>query len=179
MGGLVDLFQEKAFALLFVVLMAVPALPLPTGGATHAFEIVVVLGAAQLLAGRRTIWLPQRWRALAVAGPAGPRRSIERLIGLIARLERFSKPRLPFLFGHRLSDAVFALLVIAGAAGAFLAVPFTGLDTLPALGVVLVSLGFLLEDFLVVAAGIVAGATGIVLEIALGKAAIEGTGVIF
>ena len=37
--------------------------------------------------------------------------------------------------------------MIAGSLGAFLAPPFTGLDTLPALGVVLLSLGVLLEDF--------------------------------
>ena len=37
--------------------------------------------------------------------------------------------------------------------GAFLAPPFTGLDTLPSLGVVLLSLGVLLEDFAVVASG--------------------------
>jgi hypothetical protein len=40
--------------------------------------------------------------------------------------------------------------VIGGSVGAFFAPPFTGLDTLPALGVVLLSLGVLLKDFLVV-----------------------------
>jgi len=43
-----------------------------------------------------------------------------------------------------LSGIVFGLLVLGGSAGAFLAPPFTGLDTLPALGVVLLSLGVLL-----------------------------------
>jgi hypothetical protein len=50
-------------------------------------------------------------------------------------------------------DRVFGLLVVAGSAGAFFAPPFTGLDTLPALGVGLLSLGVLLEDFAVVATG--------------------------
>ena len=81
---------------------------------------------------------------------------------LIRRLERLSRPRLTFLFDHRLSNIVFGVLVIAGCAGAFLAPPFTGLDTLPALGVVLLSLGVLLEDFLVVVVGIVVGAAGVV-----------------
>ena len=66
------------------------------------------------------------------------------------------------------------LLVVAGSAGAFFAPPFTGRDTLPALGVVLLSPGVLLEDFAVVAAGMLVGAAGIVLEIALGAAAIHG-----
>ena len=77
-------------------------------------------------------------------------------------LERFSRPRLTFLFDHRLSNIVFGLLVIAGCAGAFLAPPFTGLDTLPALGVVLLSLGVLLEDFLLVVLGVAVGVAGVV-----------------
>jgi hypothetical protein len=80
--GLIDLFGPKSFALLFVILLGVPALPLPTGG------------------------VPRRW-----------------------------------LFHHRASNAAFGLLVIAGAAAAFPAPPFSGPDTLPALGVVVLSLG--------------------------------------
>jgi hypothetical protein len=175
LGSLIDLFEEKAFAMLFVVLLGVPALPLPTGGATHVFEIVAALTALQLIAGRDSIWLPQRWRALNLGGDK-QQRFLAGLMKLIRRLERFSRPRLRFLFEHRLTNVVFGLLALGGTIGAFLAPPFTGLDTLPALGVVLVSLGVLLEDIAVVIAGIVVGAGGIVLEIVLGKAAIKGIG---
>ena len=74
---------------------------------------------------------------------------------------------------------VFGLLVIGGSAGAFFAPPFTGLDTLPALGVVLLSLGVLLEDALVVAVAVAVGIAGVALEIALGAAAIHGLRTIF
>jgi hypothetical protein len=83
------------------------------------------------------------------------------------------------LFDHEASNTVFGLLVIAGSLGAFLAPPFTGLDTLPSLGVVLVSLGVVLEDFAVVVLGLIVGGAGILLEIVLGKAAIRGIGNIF
>lgn len=66
--------------------------------------------------------------------------------------------------------------MIAGSLGAFVAVPFTGLDTLPALGVVLVSLGVLLEDFAVAVVGTVALIAGVALEIVVGWAAVEGLG---
>jgi len=132
-----------------------------------------VLLAAQLVAGRDHIWLPMRWRNLQLAGPR-QQRFLAGLMRLIRRLERISRPRLRFLFDHRLSNIVFGVLVIAGCAGAFLAPPFTGLDTLPALGVVLLSLGVLLEDFAIVAAGLIVGAAGVVLEIVLGSAAIKG-----
>jgi hypothetical protein len=173
LGSLVELFAEKSFAILFVVLLGVPALPLPTGGATHVFEIIAMVLALQLIAGRREIWLPQRWRTLELAG-AKRRRFIGALIRMIRRLERFSRPRLRFAFAHRASNVVFGVLVIAGCLGAFLAPPFTGLDTLPALGVVLLSLGVLLEDFAVVVVAVVVGVIGVVLEVALGSAVIKG-----
>jgi hypothetical protein len=178
LGGLIELFEEKSFALLFVLLLGVPALPLPTGGATHVFEIIAALLALQLIAGRDTIWLPARWCKLELAGKR-QQRFLAGLMRMIRRLERFSKPRLRFLFDRRISNVVFGLLVVAGTAGAFLAPPFTGLDTLPALGVVLLSLGFLLEDIAVVVLGVVIGFSGVLLEFLLGKAAIEGIGNLF
>jgi hypothetical protein len=178
LGGLIEFFGKKSFALVFVLLLGVPALPLPTGGATHVFEIIAVLVALQLIAGREGIWLPQRWRGVELAG--GRReRFIAGLMKLIRRLERFSRPRFRFLFNHRLSNIFFGALVIAGSAGAFFAPPFTGLDTLPALGVVLLSLGVLLEDVLVVVVALVVGAAGVVLEIVLGSAAVHGVGSLF
>src|SRR3954468_24660202 len=146
LASLIELFEEKSFAILFVVLLGVPALPLPTGGATHVFEIVGALLAAQFIAGRTVIWLPRRWRKLELAGDK-QQRFLAALMRMIRRLERISRPRLRFLFDHRLSNIIFGVLVIAGCLGAFLAPPFTGLDTLPALGVVLLSLAVLLEDF--------------------------------
>jgi hypothetical protein len=178
LGSLVELFEEKSFAILFVLLLALPALPLPTGGATHVFEVIAVLLALQLIAGRTEIWLPQRWRGLELAGDK-QRRLISGLMKLIRRLERFSRPRLRFLFDHRLSNIVFGLLVIAGCTGAFFAPPFTGLDTLPALGVVLLSLGVLLEDVVVVVGALVVGVAGVALEIVLGSAAIHEIGKLF
>jgi hypothetical protein len=178
LGSLIGLFEEKSFALLFVLLLGVPALPLPTGGVTHVFEIIAVLLALQLIAGREEIWLPERWRKLQLAG-GKQQRFINGLMKMIRRLERLSRPRLRFLFNHRLTNIVFGVLVIAGSAGAFVAPPFSGLDTLPALAVVLLSLGVLLEDFVVVAVALALGVGGVVLEFVLGRAAINGIGKLF
>jgi hypothetical protein len=178
LGGLIELFEEKSFAILFVLLLGVPALPLPTGGATHVFEVIAVLLALQLIAGRDEIWLPERWRRLELAGDK-QQRFLAGLMKMIRRLERFSKPRLTFLFDHRISNIIFGVLVIGGTVGAFFAPPFTGLDTLPALGVVLLALGVLLEDILVVLVGIVVGAVGVILEIVLGSAAVHGISSLF
>jgi hypothetical protein len=178
LGGLIDVFGRKSFAVIFILLLGVPALPLPTGGATHVFEIIAILLAVQLIAGREKIWLPRRWCAIELAGPRR-QRFIRGLLRVIRRLERFSKPRATVLFDHRTSNAVFGLLAAVGSLAAFLAPPFTGLDTLPALGVVLISLAVLLEDIAIVVAGVVVAAAGITLEILLGRAALHGISGLF
>jgi hypothetical protein len=168
-GALLDLFEEKGFALLFIILLGVSALPLPTGGATHVFDIIAVLVAAQLVAGKNKISMPKRWCKVPLAG-SKQQRFLSALLKLLRFLERSSRPRLRVLFDHRASNIVFGLTAITFTAGAFVAVPFSGLDTLPALGVVLVSVGVLLEDFAIVSVGWFVGVAGIALEITLGRA---------
>jgi hypothetical protein len=43
LGSLAELFGQRSFALLFVLLLGVPALPVPTGGASHVFEVIAIL----------------------------------------------------------------------------------------------------------------------------------------
>jgi hypothetical protein len=171
-GALLDRFEKKSFAILFIILLGVSALPLPTGGATHVFDVIAVLVAAQLVVGKDKISMPERWLKVPLAG-SKQQRLLNGLLKLLRFLERSSRPRLRVLFDHRASNIVFGLTVITFTAGAFLAVPFSGLDTLPALGVVVVSVGVLLEDFAIVSLGLFVGVAGIVLEIALGRAVLS------
>jgi len=96
LGSLIDVFGEKGFAICFVLLLGVPALPLPTGGVTHVFEIIAVLLAVQLIAGRKQIWLPKRW--IKLEWRPHQQRFINGLMRMIRRIERFlSAPAaLPF-----------------------------------------------------------------------------------
>ena len=175
LGDLVDAFGEKSFAVTFVVLLAVPALPLPTGGVTHVFEAVAMLIALQLVVGRRSIWLPARWRRLDLGGPTG-----ERLTGTLVRrirwFERFSRPRWASLTRGWWSRTLFGALVFVFSLTAFLAPPFSGLDTLPALGVVVMSLGVLLADFVLVAAGTLIGSIGVAAVVGLGGIVVRALG---
>ncbi len=175
LGSLTDLFQERSFAVLFVLLLALPALPLPTGGVTHVFELIAMLLAVQLIAGRRKVWLPDRVRRREL-GPAAQKRFADVLLKRIRWLERHSRPRLRMLLGYRISGSVYGLVVLGLCVAAFVAPPFTGLDTLPALGVVVISVGILLDDALLVLAGLVIGAVGIALVIVLGSLAARGVG---
>jgi hypothetical protein len=173
LGGLIDLFEEKAFAIIFLILMALPALPIPTGGVTHVTEIITFLVALQLIIGRRTIWLPKKWLKLN-AGKSLKGKAGRRFMAVIKWFERFSRPRWSGLLtstpGRSISGLVVALFTLA----AFVAPPFSGLDTLPALGVVVLSLGLILEDSLIAAAGIIIGIVGIGVEISAGTALYAG-----
>jgi len=178
LGSLTELFQEKSFAVLFVLLLALSALPLPTGGVTNVFELIAMLLALELIAGRKKVWLPERWRRRELGG-VEQNRSSERLLRWIRWLERHSRPRLGFLLTHRLSGVFFGALVFVLTLAGFVAPPFTGLDTLPSLGVVLLSLGVLLDDALLALVGVVVGAIGALLVVILGKLAYSGVRSLF
>ena len=178
LGSLVHTFGGKSFAILLVVLLAIPALPLPTGGISHLFLLIGGLIALEMIAGRKEVWLPQRWHRLKLGG--GRREQfVSALMRLIRRLERYSRPRLRFLFRLPLFDRLVGVLVLIGATGAFVAPPFSGLDTLPALGVVMLALSLLLEDGLIAAGGVLVSAVGVALEIVLGAAAFHGVSSFF
>ena len=172
LGNLTELFGPRSFALVFVVLMALPALPVPTGGATHVLEVVTMLVALQLLVGRRCVWLPARWQRLQLASPSR-QKLLNALLWRIRRLERFSRPRATSLFDHRATTSAFGLLVFALTLSAFLAPPFSGLDTLPSLGVVVIGLGVLNRDIVLALAGAVIGAVGVATVLALGDLVVK------
>jgi hypothetical protein len=147
--------------------MFVPALPLPTGGITHVFEAITVLLGAEMVFGSRTIWLPARWRDREL-GETTTKKAIPFMVRRIRWFERFSRRRGARLFQQRWFLRVLGLIVIALAAAAAIAPPFSGLDTVPALGAVVVALAIVLEDVLILGIGVMIGAGGIALIVTLG-----------
>ena len=158
-------------------IIAIPALPLPTGGVTHVFEVIAMLLALELIIGRRQVWLPDRWLQREL--PEGIEKQGAVLIKRIRWIERHSMARLGALLDTRVSGIAFGVVVLGLTITAFLAPPFTGLDTLPSLGIVLISLGVLFEDALLALIGLVIGAAGVVLVIVLGRAAVHEVGRLF
>jgi hypothetical protein len=171
-GSLTDLFGEKSFAVLFVLLLAVPALPLPTGGVTHVFEVIAMLLALELIAGRRHVWLPRRWRRKEI-GEQTRETFTKSFLPRIRWIERHSHARLGFLLSYRFAGILYGLVMLALSLAAFFAPPFTGLDTIPSLGAVLVSLGVLLEDPLLGLLGFVIGVAGILIVVFLAKQVVD------
>ena len=75
---------------------------------------------------------------------------------------------------RRVRAFVFALSLTA-----FVAPPFSGLDTLPALGVVVLALAILLEDIVLAGVGLVIGAVGAALVLFLGGVVLRLVGNLF
>jgi hypothetical protein len=169
LGALSDVFEEKTFAVTMLLLMFLPATPLPTGGVTHVFEVINVLVALQMVFFRKELWLPKRFQRRELGGLT-TEKALPFIIKRIRWFEKFSRPRFPRLIRQRWFLAIVGLIVIAFTVGAAIAPPFSGLDTLPALGVVVIALGIILEDVVVIAIGTVIGTGGIVLVITVGAA---------
>jgi hypothetical protein len=172
LGSLSGAFSERSFAATILLLMFVPALPLPTGGVTHVFEGITVILAAEMVLGRRTIWLPERWQGRQL-GATTTKKAIPFVIRWVRRVERFSRPRGAWLFRQGWMLRVLGLCFIALAVAAAVAPPFSGLDTLPAMGAIAVALAMIFEDIVLFALGIILGTAGVVLIVTIGAAIVH------
>lgn len=172
LGSLSAVFAEKAFAVTILLLMFPAALPLPTGGITHVFEAITVMLAAQMVLGRRTVWLPARWKAREL-GAMTTDRAVPFMLRVIRRFERIAKPRGAHLLELRWATRVCGLLLGALATAAAFAPPFSGLDTLPALGVVAIALSMILGDVVILGIGVFIGAGGAIVIVTLGASVVR------
>lgn len=172
-AGLLNAFGEYAAPSAIIGLMAIPATPLPTGGFTYILNGLSLLFAAQMVLGIRQISLP---------GPLKSRElpqslvniSIKPLVALISRIENHSRLRMMGVVSQEWSYRLTGLFIIFGCLGAVFAPPFSGLDTLPALGIILMCLGFILKDGMFWLAGIATSGLGIILEVTVGVALFAG-----
>ena len=164
-----EVFGEKSFAVIILLLMAIPALPIPTGGITHIFEIITVLLILELLVGMKKVWLPKRWKHMKL--PKAVRNKV--MPALLKRIKWFearSNPRWQMIFHKELTFRMIWAAALAFTVLAFFSPPFSGLDTLPALGVVFICLSIILDDAVILAAGLGVGSLGVFLVIGLGTA---------
>lgn len=177
-AGLGSIFEEKSFAITFLVLMFPASLPLPTGGVTHLFEGVTMLLSLELIAQRKTIWLPKRWRNKPL-GKIMQFKILPKLVKMTHKAEKLSHPRMSQFLRTRIARTSFGISTLFFTLIALLAVPFSGLDTLPSMGVIGMSLGIILDDILIAGIGLILGTTGTVLSIGFGATIAKWVGDIF
>lgn len=169
LGALGDVFAEKSFAVTILLLMFIPALPLPTGGISHVFEAITILLAAQMVVGRDTIWLPKRWKHKEL-GAATTEKAMPFIVRRVRWFERFSRRRGASVFERRLALCLLGLVIAAFALAAITSPPFSGLDTLPSMGVVVITLAIILEDIVILGIGVAIGVGGVAITLTIGAA---------
>lgn len=172
LGQLNEVFGEKTFAVALLLLLFIPALPLPTGGISHVTEIIGVLLSLEMIIGLRTVWLPQKWLHKSL-GEATTKKALPFIVRRVRWFEKFARPRFSGLLRNRLFGSFVGVCSLIFCLAAFLAPPFSGLDTLPSLGVVILSLGIILEDVVILLIGMAVGAAGVVVNIGLGAAIVR------
>lgn len=169
LGEMSDVFGERGFAVAVVLAMSIPALPLPTGGISHVFEVLAVLVAAEMVLGRDELWLP-RWLRDREIGPLLAGKALPFIVRRVRWFEKRSRRRAAGLFDNRWVLRVLGLLLTGLIVASAVAPPFSGLDTLPALGAVTVALSILLADVAVLVVGLLIGTGGVALIITVGAA---------
>ncbi|HSK39790.1 MAG TPA: exopolysaccharide biosynthesis protein [Arenibaculum sp.] len=170
----VDVLGDRAFGG-FVLLLSLPnILPLPWGMAS-VLCIPILLISAQMILGRRTLWLPaavlRRGFDRAVVA-----RMLDRAIPRLRWTERWLKPRLLFLTSPVAERAVGALFVFLCFV---LVVPVPFLGWFPAFALVAVSLGLVERDGVVLAVGLLLSAlTFLAAMLVFGGLAESGSAII-
>ena len=136
-----------AILTLFAIVNCIPGPP----GTSFILGLPVVIVAAQMLAGQRTIWLPRRIADVAIPR-AGFGRALARILPWLAYIEKFLKPRawpLSRLAGERLVGTVSLLL------GIIIVLPIPMANGVTAFAVALLGLALSERDGIWLLAGLV------------------------
>lgn len=137
-GQVRDALADRSFAALLVLFAAFNLLPLPPG-TTLVLGPPLVLVSAQMVLGYRNAWLPRFVLDKTIA-PDRFRRSTDRLLPWLRRLERLVRPRgWPFV-GDRLIGAITLVLSIA------ITLPIPLGNWLPALATAIIGLALSERD---------------------------------
>lgn len=173
LDSLIDVFGERSFAVIIMLFMFLPALPLPTGGITHVLEVVAALLALEMIAGFKKLWLPKSLARKIKMGKILEGKFVTALLKRLRWFESHSRPRWAWLFRLPLVERFIGLIILGLIAAAFFAPPFSGLDTLPSLGVVIICLALIVGDSAFLVGGFLVGAFGVFLSVGLGAVIVK------
>ena len=169
-GDIVAILRDRAFALLVVLLGLPNCLPMPPP-IPLICGLLLGLVAAQILAGRPTLWLPRALLHRSIA-KGDVKRAVDRALPVFRRLERWSRPRVT-VFDTPPAMRLMGLLLLALSIGLLFAAPVVGQIPL-GVAVCLVGLGLVERDGVVVMVGLGIGALGVALSLGFVWAIVTG-----
>jgi hypothetical protein len=148
-----------------LILLAIPAfIPILPPGTSGVLGALMSIVALQMLFGLKQPWFPKRWRN-KVLSPKVVQALQTRGVAILRQIERVSHPRGRRLTRNGLTLRLSALVVIGLAL--VLSSPMPFMNTLPALGVLLIGVGLANHDLYFLSAGWGIGIV-VVLIVALG-----------
>lgn len=142
-GDLLERIDTKSYGLLLTVSPLPTALPFTPPGFTIPFSILQVVLAAQMLVGRKSPWLPKWILQRRVVSKGKTSRMWAAMPGFMAKFERMLRPRLGFVY-EGIGPNLLAIAVIL--ASLAMAVPFPVTNSICAIGIFMIGLGYLEKD---------------------------------
>lgn len=161
-ANLLEAFHERGFGFVLLIFSVPMALPIPVPpGINVLLASPLILLTGQQAIGRHTVWLPESMKKRTIKS-SKLRAVINASIPWFKKLERIVKPRMEFI-----TRGVFSYLI--GVLGLIMAlsvcVPLPMTNTVPSLGIALMSVGVIMRDGLAVLVG---AAIGTLWVLALG-----------
>jgi hypothetical protein len=150
LGEVLDKAGDRGYGFL-LILLAIPAfIPILPPGTSGVLGALMSIVALQMLFGLKQPWFPKRWRN-KVLSPKVVQALQTRGVAILRQIERVSHPRGRRLTRNGLILRLSALVVIALAL--VLSSPMPFMNTLPALGVLLIGVGLANHDLYFLSAG--------------------------
>lgn len=164
LANLVKHLKEKSFAIIVLLLLLPSALPIPTGGLTNVFELIALFIALQMITRRPFLWLPQKLIHMELKW-ASDQRFVSAVTKYLQVFEKYLRPRFALVMRNPAFDVFAGIALFLGILGALTAPWFTGLDTLPSIGVVVMALALVSEDLVMFVLGLVCALIGLTLVV--------------
>ena len=150
LGEVLDKAGDRGYGFL-LILLAIPAfIPILPPGTSGVLGALMSIVALQMLFGLKQPWFPKRWRQ-KVLSPKVVQAIQTRGVAMLRQIERVSHPRGRRFTRNGLILRLSALVVIALAL--VLSSPMPFMNTLPALGVLLIGVGLANHDLYLLSAG--------------------------
>jgi len=164
LGEVLDKAGDRGYGFL-LILLAIPAfIPILPPGTSGVLGALMSIVALQMLFGLKQPWFPKRWRN-KVLSPKVVQALQTRGVAILRQIERVSHPRGRRFTRNGVILRLSALVVIGLAL--VLSSPMPFMNTLPALGVLLIGVGLANHDLYFLSAGWGIGIV-VVLIVALG-----------
>ena len=150
LGEVLDKAGDRGYGFL-LILLAIPAfIPILPPGTSGVLGALMSIVALQMLLGLKQPWFPKRWRN-KVLSPKVVQAIQTRGVAMLRQIERVSHPRGRRFTRNGVILRLSALVVIALAL--VLSSPMPFMNTLPALGVLLIGVGLANHDLYLLSAG--------------------------